>query len=156
MGKLIKNHWARLIVMTAAACKHARRTVHIAFTDDAPPDQVAAALEGFFWPKFFFDWLTKNFDAAVKPIPILQIINLVVAIFTLALEWPAKPIAGTWIHRSMEGRLVWLPFAATAAILLHQATNPALYYVIATGVYFWAYTEGEVSITCQSCFLWRC
>ena len=37
-----------------------------------------------------------------------------------------------------------LPMAALAAALLYQATNPALYYTIALGVYFWAYSEGEV------------
>ncbi|KAF7188574.1 hypothetical protein HII31_10236 [Pseudocercospora fuligena] len=126
MGKLIKNHWARLIVLTAAIY------------------QIAAALEGFFWPKFFFDWLTKNFDSAVKPIPILQIINLVVGIITLIYEWPLKFVAGTSIHRSLEMRLMWLPFASMSAILMYQSTNPALYYFVATIVYFWAYSEGEV------------
>jgi len=66
MGKLIKNHWARLIVLTAAVY------------------QVAAALEGFFWPKIFWDFLTKNLDVAVKPFPILQIINLLMGIFCFA------------------------------------------------------------------------
>lgn len=59
MGKLIKNHWARLIVLTASA-------IHF-----------AASLCAFFWPKFFFDFLTKNFDAAFYPVPILQPVNLV-------------------------------------------------------------------------------
>ncbi|EME83385.1 uncharacterized protein MYCFIDRAFT_88161 [Pseudocercospora fijiensis CIRAD86] len=126
MGKLIKNHWARLIVLTAAIY------------------HIAAALEGFFWPKFFFDWLTKNFDAAVKPVPILQIINLVVGIITLIYEWPVKFVAGSPIHRSLEVRLMWLPFASMSAILMYQSTNPALYYFVATIVYFWAYSEGEV------------
>ncbi|PPJ54745.1 hypothetical protein CBER1_04042 [Cercospora berteroae] len=126
MGKLIKNHWARLICLTAAIY------------------QIAAAIEGFFWPKFFFDFLTKNFDHAVKPIPILQTINLVVGIITLAYEWPLKFVAGTAIHQSMEVRLMWLPLASLSALLLYQATNPALYYFIAIIVYFWAYSEGEV------------
>ncbi|EME46106.1 hypothetical protein DOTSEDRAFT_70190 [Dothistroma septosporum NZE10] len=126
MGKLIKNHWARLIVLTAAAY------------------QIAATLEGFFWPKFFFDFLTKNFDLAVKPIPILQIINLVIGFLTLAYEWPLNFVAGTSIHRSLEVRLMWLPLASLTSILLYQATNAALYYFIAMIVYFWAYSEGEV------------
>ena len=29
---------------------------------------------------------------------------------------------------------------------MYQATNPALYYLIGCGVYFWAYAEGEVSV----------
>ena len=40
---------------------------------------------------------------------------------------------------------MWLPLASLSSLLLYQATNPALYYFIAVGVYFWAYSEGEVS-----------
>jgi hypothetical protein len=63
----------------------------------------------------------------------------------LAWEWPLKYLAGTAIHRSIESRLVFLPLTALASALLYQATNPAIYYTIALGVYFWAYSEGEVS-----------
>ncbi|UKZ77859.1 hypothetical protein TrVFT333_005585 [Trichoderma virens FT-333] len=70
MGKLIKNHWARLIMLTAATY------------------QIGAAVEGYFWPKIFWDFLTHSLDAAVKPAPILQTINLVFGIAMLALEWP--------------------------------------------------------------------
>jgi len=108
-------------------------------------DQVAAALEGFFWPKIFFDFLTKNLDGAVKPFPILQIINLVFGLFMLAWEWPLGVIAGTALHRSIEARLVVLPMASLVAALLYQATNPAIYYTIGLVVYFWGYSEGEVS-----------
>jgi hypothetical protein len=41
--------------------------------------------------------------------------------------------------------MLWLPLCSLSAILLYQATNPALYYLIGTIVYFWAYCEGEVS-----------
>ncbi|KAJ4173491.1 hypothetical protein NW754_012493 [Fusarium falciforme] len=40
MGRLIKNHWARLIILSAAVY------------------QVAAAIEAFIWPKIFWDFLT--------------------------------------------------------------------------------------------------
>jgi len=128
MGKLIKNHWARLIILTASVY------------------QVAAAVEGFFWPKVFWDFLTKNLDLAVKPLPILQIINLVFGIFFFAWEWPLGFIAGTALHRSIEARLVLLPLTALASALLYQATNPAIYYVVGMGVYFWAYSEGEIVV----------
>ncbi|KAH8603060.1 hypothetical protein B0O99DRAFT_680029 [Bisporella sp. PMI_857] len=128
MGKLIKNHWARLIVLTAAVY------------------QIAAAVEGFFWPKIFFDFLTKNLDMAVKPLPILQVINLVFGVLLFAWEWPLGFIAGTAMHRSIEARLVVLPMAGLAAALLYQATNPAIYYTVALMVYFWAYSEGEVVV----------
>ena len=80
----------------------------------------------------------------MKPIPFLQIINLVLGILILLWEWPLGLIAKTALHRSIEARLIVIPVAALAAALLYQATNPALYYVIGMGVYFWSYSEGEV------------
>ncbi|KAI9882020.1 MAG: hypothetical protein M1823_006255 [Watsoniomyces obsoletus] len=108
-----------------------------------PVDQIAAAIEGFFWPKLFWDFLTKNLDGAVKPIPILQILNLVLGIVGIAWEWPLKWIAGTGIHRSMEARLVVYSLSSLVAVLLYQGTNPALYYLIGIGAYLWAFVEGE-------------
>ncbi|KEZ44622.1 hypothetical protein SAPIO_CDS3663 [Scedosporium apiospermum] len=126
MGRLIKNHWARLIVLSASAY------------------QVAAAIESFFWPKIFWDFITLSLDAAVKPIPILQVINLVLGIVMFAFEWPLPLLAGTSLHRSLECRLATMPLAALAAALIYQGTNAALYYVIGILVYFWAYSEGEI------------
>ena len=148
MGKLIKNHWARLICLTAAICECAPspRTGSRHPLTSAFSDQIAASLQGFFWPKFFFDFWTKNFDLAVKPIPILQTINLILGFISLAYEWPLKFVAGSAIHRSMEMRMMWLPLVSLSSVLMYQATNPALYYLIGLAVYFWAYTEGEVCI----------
>ncbi|KAL8729643.1 MAG: hypothetical protein Q9166_004592 [cf. Caloplaca sp. 2 TL-2023] len=128
MGKLIKNHWARLIVLTAALY------------------QIAAALEGFFWPKIFWDFLTTNLDPAVRPIPILQILNLLLGILAFAWEWPLPifQFAETAMHRSIEARLAVYPLAALAALLLYQGTNPGIYYLVGMGVYFWGFSEGEV------------
>lgn len=126
MGKLIKTHWARLLILSSAAY------------------HLAASLEGFFWPKIFWDWLTKNLDGAVKPFPTLQIINLIMSLTALAWEWPLGFIAGTAFHRSIELRLVLYPLFALASALMYQATDPALYYTISIGVWFWAFCEGEI------------
>ncbi|MCJ1287263.1 hypothetical protein MMC26_006611 [Xylographa opegraphella] len=126
MGKLIKNHWARLIVLTAAAY------------------QILAAIQGFFWPKIFWDFATKNFDGAVKPVPILQILNLLFGILILAWEWPLGIVTHSVLHRSIELRLAVYPLSALVALLLYQGTNAGLYYLIGVGVYFWAFSEGEV------------
>ncbi|GAM87407.1 hypothetical protein ANO11243_054310 [Dothideomycetidae sp. 11243] len=107
-------------------------------------DHVAASLEGFFWPKILFDFWTKLLDPAVKPLPILQTINIGIALINLAYEWPLNVLAGTAIHPSIEVRLFWLPLASLSSVLLYQGSDPALYYMIATAVYFWAFTEGEV------------
>ncbi|KAL0264548.1 hypothetical protein SLS55_000498 [Diplodia seriata] len=126
MGKLIKNHWARLIVLTAAAY------------------QCAAAIEGFFWPKIFWDFLTKNLDGAVKPVPALQIINLILGLIGVCYEWPLSFIAGSGFHRSIPMRLIIYPLSALTSLLLYQGTNAGLYYIIGMIVYFWAYSEGEI------------
>ncbi|KAJ5971657.1 uncharacterized protein N7479_001575 [Penicillium vulpinum] len=126
MGRLIKNHWGRLIILTAAAY------------------QVASAVEGFIWPKVFFDFISRNLDAAVAPIPVLQILNLIMGLVGIAWEWPLKPFAGSIPHRSIEIRLIIYPLSALLAALLYQGTDPAIYYLIGIGVYFWAYSEGEV------------
>ncbi|KAL8909252.1 MAG: hypothetical protein Q9171_005108 [Xanthocarpia ochracea] len=128
MGKLIKNHWARLIVLTAALY------------------QIAAALSGFFWPKIFWDFLTTNLNPAVRPIPILQILNLLLGILAFAWEWPLPifAFAETAMHRSIEARLAVYPLSALAALLLYQGTNPGIYYLFGIGVYFWGFSEGEV------------
>ncbi|KAL2009702.1 hypothetical protein VTN00DRAFT_5509 [Thermoascus crustaceus] len=125
MGRLIKNHWARLIVLTAAAY------------------QVGAGVHGFFWPKVFWDFLTKNLNGAVTPVPVLQILNVIFGLIGLAWEWPLKPLAGTFPHRSIEIRLLVYPLSALVAALLYQGTNPAIYYLVGMVVYFWAYSEGE-------------
>jgi hypothetical protein len=91
--------------------------------------------------------LTKNFDPAVKPVPILQTINLIFGFINLAWEWPLEFLAGTAIHRSLELRILLLPLSSVTAVLLYQGTNPAMYYLIGCGMYFWAYTEGEVCCT---------
>lgn len=125
MGKLIKNHWARLLTLTAA-------TYHL-----------LAAIESFFWPKILWDWSTKLLDPAVKPIPILQTINLVAAVIVVAWEWPMPWISGTVFHKSIETRLIMLPLISLAAVLLYQGTNAALYYMIAEVVWFAAFAVGE-------------
>lgn len=82
----------------------------------------------------------------MKPIPILQVVNVVVALVCLAYEWPLRWVAGSNLHRSVVARLLWLPLACLSAVLLYQTTNAALYYAVGGGVYFWGYCEGEVSL----------
>lgn len=127
MGKLIKTHWSRLILLTAATY------------------QLIASIHGFIWPKIFWDVLTIALDPAVKPIPILQTLNIVCALIGLAWEYPLPLITRYLpsVHRSVEARLVWYPIAALLALLMYQGTNAGLYYLIGTGVLFWGFCEGE-------------
>lgn len=126
MGKLIKNHWARLIVLSSGAY------------------QVAAGIQGFFWPKILWDFSSHTLDVLVKPVPILQILNIIFGLCLIAWEYPAPFLAGSSIHRSIEARLAFLPLAALVAALMYESTNAAIYHVIAMGVYILAYGEAEV------------
>lgn len=49
------------------------------------------------------------------------------------------------MHRSIEARLILYPVCSLTALLLYQGTNAGIYYLIGIGVYFWAFSEGEVS-----------
>jgi thymine-DNA glycosylase len=109
--------------------------------------QVGGSVEGFFWPKVFWDFVTQSLNSAVKPIPVLQIINLVLGITALAWEWPLKPLAGSLPHRSIVARLLIYPLSALTCALMYQTGDVAVYYLIGIAIYFWAYSEGEVRLS---------
>jgi hypothetical protein len=145
MGRLIENHWARLLILTAGT---RRWNPALAITGiqgvKVTIDQIAASLEGFFWPKIFWDFLTKTLDPAVKLTPVLQSINLIFGLILFIWEWPLSFIAGSWLYCSIEARLAFLLLTAFTAALIYQGTDAAIYQLIDLGVYFWAYIEGEV------------
>lgn len=60
-------------------------------------------------------------------------------------EWPLPWIAGSWIHESIELRLFFYSISTMFAVMIYQGMNPAIYYLVGMGVYFWAYCDGEVS-----------
>lgn len=129
MGKPIAHHWSRLVAL-AAGCAH-----------------LAASLCSFLWPKILFDVLTKNLDGAVKPVPVLATINLLLAIAVLALDWPLPMLAPARAHASFEVRLLALyPTAALAALLLYQGVPAAEGYMLAMLILGWGYARGEVSM----------
>lgn len=103
---------------------------------------------GFFQAKIFFDFLTKTLDGAVRPFPILQLINLACGLLITALEAPLNRIAGSAIHRNSLVRLVILPIVAAPAILIYQGTDAALYYFVGFAMYVVAYSKKEVCFQC--------
>jgi hypothetical protein len=68
----------------------------------------------------------------------------------VAWEWPLKYLAGTMAHRSIEFRLLLYPLSSILAALIYQGTNAAIYYLVGIAVYFWAYSEGEVSFLAKT------
>jgi hypothetical protein len=126
MGKFVKNHWARLIILTAAVF------------------QIGASIEGFIWPKIFWDFSTTVLDPLVRPIPFLQITNVLLGLTVIAFEWPLTYLTRTTFHRNILPRILVYPICSFAALLMYQSTDGAMYYLIGTGAYIWALNEGEV------------
>jgi hypothetical protein len=84
-------------------------------------------------------------DPAVKPFPILQILNILFGLLGLAWEYPLPIlIPNSSLHRSIGARLAIYPLSVFVAVLLYQGTNAAIYYLVGLVVYFWAYNEGEI------------
>ena len=78
---------------------------------------------------------------------ILQVINIVFGFLGLAWEYPLPfLIPDTAFHRSIAARLAIYPISVFVAVLLYQGTNAAIYYMVGIAIYFWAYSEGEVSL----------
>ena len=133
MGKLIHNHWARLVVLIAAAV------------------QVGGAIEGFFWPKATWDFFTSSLNILVKPVPILQIVNLVLGLIVLAWEWPLGFLADNMVHRSIPARLVVILLCIVTSMSLYQSHNSAIYYMLGVIGYSSALAAHEVSFAMNQC-----
>jgi len=107
-------------------------------------DQITAAIHGLFWPKVLWDFIFKDLNKMVYPFPILQILNLCFGSLLFAWEWPLVPFINTRIYQSIIARIIILIPAILFALLLYQATNAAIYYIISIGLYSWAYYAREV------------
>lgn len=81
----------------------------------------------------------------MKPWPILQCINLCLAILVIAWEWPILSLRKTIICSNPAIWILNYLFIALTAASLYQGTDVALYYIIGTAIYAWALYEGEVS-----------
>lgn len=127
MGRMIKSHWARLLTITAAVW------------------QIVASIEGFIWPKIFWDFSTSSLNPLVRPSRALQTLNLVLGLLTIAWEWPVPLISTSPLHRSIIARIVFYPLCAFFALLMYQSTTAGICYLFAMAIYFWALREGEVS-----------
>lgn len=161
MGKLIKNHLARLFTLTAATCilephpllpcRFPSCYVHrLTRPFSSPLDHLYTSILSFFWPKLLFDFLTTTLNPLVKPIPYLQIANTVISLLLLAFEYPlpfifTNNVLKTW-HARIETRLVvTLPLAMWTSVLGYQTYGAAIGYFCAWVVWWMGFVEGEVS-----------
>lgn len=132
MGKLIWHELSRYISLTASVYA------------------VWASLWGFFFRKFFWDFIGgilrspgglqpspkfAVFITVIVKFPIVQILTMGLGITIVALEYPIPSLKGTAIHRSIALRVVLLIMQAAGAVLFYQGTNAALWSLIAAMFY---------------------
>jgi len=140
MGNFIWHDWARFVAIAAS--------VYL----------VWAGYWGIFYRKFFWDFVDGTlrdpgglqpgpsalpFVAVIVKVPIFQIAVIFSAISTLIVEFPAPFVKGTSIHRSWVVRIIMLLSQALLGLFVYQATNGALYSIIAAIGYTMAQVKGE-------------
>ncbi|TNY22455.1 hypothetical protein DMC30DRAFT_145228 [Rhodotorula diobovata] len=140
MGVLIWHDWARLLALTSAC--------YVGW----------ATLWAFFYRKFFWDFVGASlgpeglvpppsahfFVVVIVDFPVLQIINLVNALVTLALEWPFPPLKRLKLHRSLLLRVFLYTWCTFVASLVYQTAFPALFYLVTLFAYATALAKGEI------------
>jgi len=139
MGQLIWHEWARLISLTSSIY------------------MVWSGIWALFYRKFFWDFVDGTlgphgiipgpnaavFEAIIVQAPIVQIVAIILGLFTTALEWPLPLLKGSSLHRALSARIPLLLFNAFVAVLYYQGTNAAVYAFVAALVYTRAVWKGE-------------
>ncbi|PRQ71950.1 hypothetical protein AAT19DRAFT_10065 [Rhodotorula toruloides] len=125
MGALIWHDWARLLALTSGA--------YVAW----------AALWGLFYRKYFWDFVGGRlgphgivpppqaalFEKIIVELPILQIVNIVNGLVTLALEWPLPIVKKLDMYGSIKFRLGLYIWSALVAAFVYQTAFASLFYL---------------------------
>ncbi|GAA5961661.1 hypothetical protein JCM3765_000466 [Sporobolomyces pararoseus] len=135
MGKLIIVMWARLLGLTSASYV------------------LWATLWAFYYRKFFWDFIDGElgpqglipsdkvnlFIKMIVTLPIIRIINLVLSLFTILLEYPLPLFNRFKFSRSIPLRIFSHFLDFTFAMLLYQTIDGAVFHLITGFVYFVAW-----------------
>ncbi|KAG1746134.1 hypothetical protein EDB19DRAFT_1894278 [Suillus lakei] len=145
MGKLIWHELSRYISLTASVCtSHPliwRKPSYLTLTD-----AVWASFWGFFFRKFFWDFIGGTlrspgglqpspkvaiFITVIVKFPIVQIATMALGFTMIALEYPIPILKGTAIHRSIALRVVLLIIQAAGTVLFYQLWSliAAMFYI---------------------------
>jgi len=140
MGNLIWHEYARYVSITASAYA------------------VWCSFFALFYRKFFWDFIGGTlrdpgglqpapsaaiFITLIVKAPIIPIINAIVALFILSIEFPLPLLKTASIRRSLVLKVVMLVFQAFLSILFYQGTNAALWSLVAIISYLRAIALGE-------------
>jgi len=140
MGNLVWHEYARYVSITASAYA------------------VWCSFFALFYRKFFWDFIGGTlrdpgglqpapsaaiFITLIVKLPIIPIINAIVALFILAVENPLPLLKSMSIQRSLILRVVLLVFQTFFSILFYQGTNAAIWSLVAIICYIRALVLGE-------------
>jgi len=84
------------------------------------------------------------FVTIIVKVPVVQIVNILNGLFTLALEWTIPFLQGTAPHRSFVFRSVFYVWCAFTAMLVYQSVDGGVYYLITAWAYLQATKRKEV------------
>jgi len=140
MGRLVWHDLAHLVALTSGTYL------------------VWASIWAIFFRKFFWDMIGGKlgphgiippasdafFIDIIVNAPILQILNIVLGLITIAIERPLPGFRGTGFARSHVAKAVFYFFCSFTAILVYQSVDSALYYLTAMTMYLRAQSLGEI------------
>jgi len=123
-----------------------------------------ASIWGIFFRKFFWDMIggtlgphglisppsSAFFVNIIVKAPILQILNIVLGLITLAVEWPFPGFRGSAFARSHMMKAGFYFLCSFFAILVYQSVDSSLYYLTAVVMYTRAEILGEVHKSAQN------
>ncbi|BGP26336.1 hypothetical protein JCM10295v2_005284 [Rhodotorula toruloides] len=160
MGALMWHGWARLLALTSGACPslltRPNRSNWLTFPTRAT-DVAWAALWGLFYRKFFWDFVGGRlgphgivpppqaalFEKLIVKFPVLQCVNIVNGLVTLALEWPLPVVKKLDMYGSINVRLGLYLWSAFVAAFVYQTAFASLFYLVTLLAYARALKFGE-------------
>ncbi|GAA5902739.1 uncharacterized protein JCM6883_007225 [Sporobolomyces salmoneus] len=140
MGKFIITMWARLLALTSASYV------------------LWATLWAFCYRKFLWDFVggdlgskglipspkVELFIKEIVDFPVVQIINLLLSLFTLSIEYPLhSSLLRLKLFRSLPVRVALHFVDFGFAMLLYQTIDGGVFYLVTSLVYFVAWRKGE-------------
>lgn len=82
-------------------------------------------------------------DILVKPVPILQLINILFGLFILSWAWPLPITQLVKLFEKVLYRVFTVSFAIILCFSLYGNGDAVLYYIISIILYLWAYVQRE-------------
>ncbi|GAA6023812.1 hypothetical protein JCM11491_000555 [Sporobolomyces phaffii] len=141
MGKFVVSTWARLLGLTSASYV------------------LWASLWALYHRKLFWDFIGGHLGPhgvipspkagfLVKVIvdyPVVQLVNLILAVFLVALEYPVPfgSVGGTGLARSIRLRVAVYLVASALAGLVYQSVDGGVFYLITGVVYVVSARNGD-------------